>query len=869
MRKNIWKRVVCLVLLCAAFVSLLGFAGCAPKASEVGGDVSEEEIKIYTLSTNIPAVDESVTPLIIECTLEGGVLTDTLSAADFKLHYGLSSMTIDGIERLDDTRLSLTLTGEINNVYDSAQVTLLSSGIVGGDSNASVYLELLKPQVIIDYHDITMNAGTLSIPITLYQCAFVDTASAEDFSLIGMDGVEIYISDFELQGETDAILSFMADGYSDIDEALIALDKAAISGAALVIDGQALNTEEGTAIGLNIPFVHVAPDFREITLNSDGSLKVTCLLSGYSSDKMIDPSYITLGGDFVKEPEAQESSFTLTPEGETLFSFTVTADAASSDHLIAGTICLAPGAFNNPWGTPSIELVYERVIHPDDVGGVTPSTISSSQAQSPGLAPEALTNALVTPGEGLVFDHAIQNGAAEMQPVTVGLGLGGFDIFVEAIEGFTKTMEVFDSFSSLVEFGTEIATWFGWISPEEVAMEKVLNALEGLDLSISNLSTQVKSLSAETKMEGSESRVREFGSSLENLHKFVQSFDTVLEGEIRQMLVSSTAEDLLSGEIYDSLSSADKQQALDLAQAAITGYNNSVSAGSRLTKAKITEALGGGDSNAAVIVLGKAGKKIGTEFYNKEVNGNDFYTEFTSICTEVTGEGFNQSILVDLDYMADYTYNWEKEAYPVRNYYRNYIQSVLFETGELLNFCVAAYNPEMDTAALNASYNRVMTYITQGDGKTTNRDPSQTGRLLPAAYCTTLDRTVKVAEDMNTALDDGKLEEGKDILDRQDLRQIKEGAMRLGRSLLEDFTAGGLYIASDLVDFSFICARPYERIGYNYAMTVPVVERNAYVYDSGDKTSLDMESKMVYSYAPLNPGFHESDLKYAVLLFGE
>jgi hypothetical protein len=260
----------------------------------------------------------------------------------------------------------------------------------------------------------------------------------------------------------------------------------------------------------------------------------------------------------------------------------------------------------------------------------------------------------------------------------------------------------------------------------------------------------------------------------------------------------------------------------------VESYASSVKSKNPLSQVQIVQQLGGDKSNAAVLVLGPAGQKVGARFYDKTVNGNTFYASFLSLCKEITGSGVKQTILRDLDYMADYTYNWDKEAYPVRKAYRDYIQACLFHVSKLLSFCVEAYDSQMRTDLLEKSYDDAIAYMTTGAGKTVDRTPTN----YKGAYCTTISKYVFMRD-----RDHWYKYGGTSSITVDEFRLIKERAFRLGRTIMQDINTGGLN-ADTTKTYDYIVTGNFEqKIVHRSGSDIDIL---ADVCKPTEKTSLDM-----------------------------
>jgi hypothetical protein len=903
MKKNTLQRVVSAILLCAMLTNVTGLVGCADNetktVTETQADIESQaaaesqlitqdqevletqDVKTYGLSTDRKAVDIVDTRLVFECALEGGTLADTLTVSDFELSYGLDSMTIESVQRLGDTRAKLTLAGEVLDEYDTGTVTLLSSGIAGGESSVSFELELLKPQAMIDYHEISMKDGILSLPITLYQCAFLQPQAADvkNYSLTGLDDPNISVSGVEIVNDMDAVVHLTANGYGDMDDVLKALDDAAAySGAALEISGEALNTVEGAAISLDMPFASVVPQLTATKPNGDGSLQAYFLLRGYASDEIIDGAYISLGGDFLYESERAEHSYSLTPSGETHISFTVGARADDDDEAITGTITLAAGALTNPWGTLSKELTYVRsvsleaagLVAPDDTGdtsdtgdaGATDLGTLSTNSKLFGLSAGATEAEIVPlmrpngPGEDpdydgdfdfITGDEYDELFDAEIAGYFDGPGLmdatEAFDKFTDAVTnalGYVKTaVKVFGAIKSVYEIGRQAAEWFGWVEPKETATGQMLKAVKGLNTAVANLSAQVKLLTYEVIYQSKKTTIQGVENRLIGLQETIKNFDTDLTGEVRRMLrpagiagddtaYETVAANALSGTWYNSLTAQEKEAALALVKSAVEKYNISAINNKRLSKAQIVAALGGEDSTACMIILGKAAQTVGAKYYSISVNGYTFHAEFTSLCRKIAQSDDN--VLSAIDYLADHTYNWEKEAYPVRKNYRAYIKSVLLETANLLKICLAADNAEADTAPLISAYDLAVDYMTTGAGATVDRDSSAYNIRYGMKYCTTLNKSYQISNvDYWSDVDLPQMSK-----EQADL--LIERCNNFNRTIREDLAAGGFEVPSNV----------------RYIALIPTVKRETSPYVDGYyATAYKLDDKAKTLYNPL------------------
>jgi hypothetical protein len=738
-----FKRILSTLLAGVLSLSLLGAAAPA------------EETTMENV--NYGSVDVDDKEIVLEFDLDyKGEFAETISAADFELDYGFNTMTIKSIDWEDDMAFNITLDGKIDRNYETAQVRILSSAFTDGREKVDITFDVVKPQMFIDYQDIKLKDGILSLPISLYQCRFDKAAAVPHFTLTG--DVPAKIKGVKKPSDTTAIIELEVTG--ELDEVLKAIDTAALDGAALEISGEALTTINGAAMNLDMPFEEVVPIIEETAVNADGTIQVLCRLFGYAGE--IDTSLITLGGDFAYE----EAAFAVSDNNETLISFKV-APAKDFD-LISGTITLAAGALTNPWGTPSEELIYSRSISYDEVYNKA-SAEPEDGAATMGFVP---------------FD---QIGEYSYMPYQEFSQIEASEMSIMGVLGTIGTIgSVFGAINNTQTLGEKVANFLG-ITEQADPLAPVMKELGEIKQGISNLNVMINSLTVDVAVEGAKTRVNSFNEKLVSMEEFVKTINNEIEVEIRTMLRTSDAKTALAGELFDSLTPEEQEEAIERFTSAAASFKSNPN----ISNTTILIFLGGSKGNVTNIVFSKAAHKIGLKKYEGSPFSGIFVDDYKALCNYVIG-GTSQSILVDFDTIINGTYNWESEAYEKRGGYRVMVLSRLIDAGKALNICLDAYSIDYPKADLENAYNSAVRYITTGAGSTKDRSA---GLASNKEFNVTINKTLTYYKAFGTtkplftafanAYQDPKM------ITTEELKLIKIRANRLGCSLRDDMALAG------------------------------------------------------------------------------
>jgi hypothetical protein len=764
--------------------------------SLLGASAQGNTEDVPDIAQTVSDVDVDDTEITLEFKLDSkDDLKKDLTAEDFEFSYGFDTMTVKSIDYKDDGALAITLSGEINHIYESGEIKVLSSAFTDGRPDIYLDYDIKKPQMIVDYSEFTFEDGVLKIPVTLFDCAFEETAAAADVTLTAPEGFEV--TALEITDRENGVISIKAEDFESLDAALTAID--ADLASAVAISGDALNTDGDAAIGLNLPFASIVPMIEDTSKNADGTVQVLVRLFGYY-DSEIKSAYITLGGDLAYAGGTTGVTSDETT-GETLLSFTIDPEtAAEKDYLISGTITLEAGAMTNPWGTPTKKQVYELSVSLEDAF-IVPETQEAdikTAAETMGYVP------FEDIGQYSYMPYSDEKPEAVMTG-TIDLIVKG----VEFIPGSDVVTQPFKKLMTAYDYGRKVLEFFGWVTPKESANDKMMKSLKNIESQVTNLTAQVNRLFVEVKMTDAKKQVNDFSKMLNSMHHIANQFDISLTAKIRLLMkpdfisaksleTDAPAMNSLSGDEFDSLSEKDQAQATAQMKKAMKSY---FSASGTPTKAQIITMLGGVDSLAAKIIIAKATKEIGTEYYHKVIDGNTLYVTFRNACDEALGTDPNKgSVFKSIDYMVDNTYNWEAEAYPIRQAYRNFTDARLIEASNLLSVCFNAYMSTMDTSEISSTYERTRAYYTTGAGKTVNRRPDSSPKTV--GYCIPLKGLVrlnKFRSNLNPARYETVRSTSGDYanlpnttITTSELRILKERTNLLGRSLEEDLNAGGV-----------------------------------------------------------------------------
>ncbi|MDR0986361.1 MAG: hypothetical protein LBL98_01525 [Ruminococcus sp.] len=767
--------------------------------SLAGAAAVSEERDVTPVMQNVSygTVDVDDREIVLEFDLDyKDEIAKTLSAKDIELDYGFHAMTIKSINWNNDLTFNITLDGKIDRNFETAQVRLLTSAFTGDRDPADITFDIVKPQMFIDYDDISFTDGVLSLPVTLYQCEFVKTWDISHITLTG--DVPFTVSGLKITNAENAVVELLTEGFDDIDSAL-----KAVSNASLVISGKALTTINGTTMSLDMPFNEVIPTIEETAPNEDGTVQVLCRLIG--SEKTLDSSLISLGGGFADK----EAAFTISETGETLISFKVKPDGVN---LTSGTITLAAGALTNPWGTPSEKFVYTRSISYDDIYGEETAEPEDGDA----VATAAL--GFVPFDEIGEYSFMPYEETADLTYSEMGL--------IDIVGSLGPAANVFMIAYYSLGIGLKIASVAGYLPDGNAQTAKALNGIEG---EISSLTALINNLSVDVSVENAKTRVQNFNRDLTAMNETRKQFYNEFDSEVRKLILEPSAEKALAGEIFDNYSQTEKDHAIREYERAYPIFK----ANKRLTKVQILEYFGG--QYAYPIIFAKAAEKIGPKYYNTTVNGNRLTVAYITLCKQVSGGSYSQSILTDVDCVINGTYNWEGEAYPKRADYRAMIQARLYELGNFVDICMSTYDYDLDKSDAANAYTEAINYITTGAGLTRDRKFPSTNPSLD--FCVTLNRKFRIV---------GALNHDREFADKDQLMLLKMRTNRLGRTLAEDFKAAGLILNGEPV--TYLAAGPirdrtkgFQPFGYTHW-------KNVDAYRMDDRGGIDLIDLEFYYY---------------------
>jgi hypothetical protein len=299
----------------------------------------------------------------------------------------------------------------------------------------------------------------------------------------------------------------------------------------------------------------------------------------------------------------------------------------------------------------------------------------------------------------------------------------------------------------------------------------------------------INSLTVDVAVEGAKTRVNSFNEKLVSMEEFVKTFHNELEVEIRTMLRTSDAKTVLAGELFDSLTPEEQEEAIERFTSAAASFKSNPN----ISKTTILIFLGGSKENVTNIVFSKAAQKIGLKKYEGSPFSGIFVDDYKALCNYVVG-GTSQSILVDFDTIINGTYNWESEAYEKRGGYRVMILSRLIDAGRALDLCLDAYSIDYPKADLQNAYNSAVRYVTTGAGSTKDRSA---GLASNKEFNVTINKTLIYYKNFgvsNPVIPAGAmLSVIKEpmMITIEELKLIKMRAVRLGRSLREDMSLAG------------------------------------------------------------------------------
>jgi hypothetical protein len=758
--------------------------------SLMGAANNTEETSIDQINETVD-VDEK--DIVLEFDLDyKDEFAATVSAKDFKLDYGFNTMTVKSIEWKDDMAFKVTLDGKIDKNYETAQVRILSSAFTDGRESVDITFDIVKPQMFIEYSDISFEDGVLKMPITLYQCKFEQKVDITNVSFTG--DVPAEITAFKKIDDTNAVISMTVENYDDIDAVLKAFNKVGLDGAEIAVSGEALTTINGTAVDLTMPFAGVVPQIEETVPNEDGTLQVLCRLYGYN--KTIDTSLITLGGNFAYS--ADTAAFTISEDGETLMSFTVDPTKAE-DLLLRGKLTLAAGALTNPWGTASEELSYER-------------SISFEEPISYSKETEAVSLEFIPFGEIGTYSYMPYTVITDEMYTPTSLAS-----FFSSLSPISDSLEIVNS---AIAFGTKIAQWAGWIEADDAPEMKILAEIKALQTQNTNLGLMIQNLSDEVGKQGAKTRIQNFETRLADLSAVTKEYTAEIDKEVRKLLRTGSADVILSGADYNSLSEKDKQTAKTNLETTIKNYSQTQS------KAQIMASLGGNNSFAAKMLFAKAGETVGKSFYKYPVNGTTLNASFISLCNTVTTPG-TTNVLADFDEIINNTYNWEYEAFPFRDKFREMIISRLYESYSVLTKCIAADPDLTDASNVSTAYTNLYNYFRTGAGVSKDRNPANPSSNK--GFCITANKVLTFVKSTDYwGANSPTFYRSDKFLHIDVAKQMKLRAVKLGRSIAADMKVNKILPR----EMKVLACAPYTYTEYTFSVYCHTKSIDAY-----DKTT--------------------------------
>ena len=207
-------------------------------------------------------------------------------AGQVTLSQGFSGMTVSDIKKIDDSNMTLTLTGKTNSdapgqiLFDGQSLATLHDPV-------TCTVQTQNPEPSFTISQCKVENGVMSLYFTVDRAEFTSDVKASDFSFQDYDGA--VISGFrpqtiQVQNAHDAILTAAIDGM-DSSQWFSTLD-----GGTMVIDGHATNCDT-----LNAPFylmdnaevvVSVTPDVEKSSITRNTDNPDTATLSGFYTAKI-------------------------------------------------------------------------------------------------------------------------------------------------------------------------------------------------------------------------------------------------------------------------------------------------------------------------------------------------------------------------------------------------------------------------------------------------------------------------------------------------------------------------------------------------------------------------------------------------------
>ena len=294
MKKTVSWLLVIIMLLGALF-------GCAPQ---------QQEITTFSVESEPKSLYPWDNSFVTTITLVGYQWNDQITKQDIALAQGFAHMTVESVERVNDTQLAIEAKGEIDDASFAGTITFASGIILNPyeaeeqlgieETQESVSISETAPAYTVDISLLNPDAeiaivytGGVEavISVSLKDCVFAKTASESSFSFIDALYAPSVISAVRKDDQT-MVLTLNSDGASDIGTLY-----AQISDATLLIAGDTLSTgkELKTPVGSYAAQIAIAVDYVEET--AQGYLMTLLLSCSNGNLAKIGKSQITLNGD--------------------------------------------------------------------------------------------------------------------------------------------------------------------------------------------------------------------------------------------------------------------------------------------------------------------------------------------------------------------------------------------------------------------------------------------------------------------------------------------------------------------------------------------------------------------------------------------
>ena len=303
-------------------------------------------------------------------TLDGGLFAEKVTTDQISLAGSFSDMEADKISAKGN-KLNLKLKGKIEipegqGVYVDGIIGINSSAMENERNSASVRIPIQQNLVMFNADEMTVDGGTVTVPLTVIGGEDLDNIKAEDIRFLedgsADDDAEepqkrpaVTVTGVEKSGEDSLNVTMNVEGTADKNSAAEALDNRTV---------QLGDTE----LLANFQPASIYPKLDYVEQDGD-NLKLHLVVNTQNGtfDSKLTAEQIGLDGDFEKG-----TVVSIERENATTVNLTISVPAngqTKEKFSYEGSLVFEPGALVNPWGDKTDTATeYMRQYSEDTVG---------------------------------------------------------------------------------------------------------------------------------------------------------------------------------------------------------------------------------------------------------------------------------------------------------------------------------------------------------------------------------------------------------------------------------------------------------------------------------------------------------------------